>query len=91
MKTKKMVLFGLPLLFLSCGYSKQEAAAADDFCMCASNKSFLQKTDCIKFAAGLNQVDVNAEGFKQAVKEKCSGSYEKMKKGLEKYKKQPVQ
>lgn len=83
--SRPIVIFSL-LVLTACGYSKKEGKAAEDFCMCASNKSFLQKTDCLKFAADLNQIDVNAEGFKRAVKEKCLDSYNKMKSSFEKHK-----
>lgn len=88
MKNSNVLIVLSVLLLSACGYSEKEGKAAGDFCMCASNKAFLQKTDCLKFAAGLNQIDVNSDGFKRAVKEKCPNSYNKMKKSLEKYRKQ---
>jgi len=86
---KSSSLFLLSLMLLSsCGYSKEEGKAADDFCMCASNKSFLQKADCIDFATGLNNVEKNSVGFKRAVKEKCPESFKAMKENALKYKEQ---
>ena len=76
------------MLLSACGYSKEEGQAADDFCNCASNKSFLQKADCIDFATGLNNVEKNSEGFKRAVKEKCPDSFKAMKENTLKIKEQ---
>lgn len=64
--------------------SEAEKKAADSFCECAANKSFLQKADCIDFSTKLNNVDKNSDGFRIAVERKCPTLYKKMQENAKK-------
>ncbi len=72
------ILFLAGQFLLSCGYSKEEKAAAEIACACSQDKTMFGVRDCIREAADSMKIDVQALSYDRAFKDVCPDTYQRI-------------
>lgn len=66
------------VLLASCGYTDEEAKAANSACACAQDKSVFGIANCFSEAVDQHGIDGKSLGYDRAIREKCPEVYKRL-------------